>query len=66
MKTVRVDFYVVETLMPDLVGHDKKPSSFVVYLYLCGRLAKQRSRKVAASHQTMTQTAPTMGPNVIP
>ena len=53
MKTLRMDSFIVETLMPDLVGHDKKPSAFVVYLYLCGRLARERSRKVAASHQTI-------------
>ena len=29
-----LDPYVVETLMPDLVGHDRRPSAFLVYLYL--------------------------------
>ena len=29
-----VDAYVVDTLMPDLVGHDRRPSAFLVYLYL--------------------------------
>ena len=28
------DDYVVETLMPDLVAHDRSPSVFVVYLKL--------------------------------
>ena len=51
MKTLRFDSYVVETLMPDLVGHDKKPSAFVVYLYLWSRLALSRSRTVQVSHQ---------------
>lgn len=31
---VLVDAYIVETLMPDLVGHDRQPSAFLVYLYL--------------------------------
>lgn len=31
---VAIDSYVIETLMPDLVGHDRSPSSFLVYLYL--------------------------------
>jgi DNA-binding GntR family transcriptional regulator len=31
---VALDPYVVETLMPDLVGHDRRPSAFLVYLYL--------------------------------
>ncbi len=29
-----VDPYIVDTLMPDLVGHDRQPSAFLVYLYL--------------------------------
>ena len=32
--TIAVDRYVLETLMPDLVGHDRKPSAFLVYLFL--------------------------------
>lgn len=29
-----LDDYVVETLLPDLVGHDRAPSAFLVYLKL--------------------------------
>lgn len=29
-----LDRYVVDTLLPDLVGHDRAPSAFLVYLYL--------------------------------
>ncbi|MCA1857406.1 helix-turn-helix domain-containing protein [Massilia oculi] len=29
-----VDAYVFDVLMPDLVGHDRRPAAFVVYLYL--------------------------------
>ncbi len=53
MKVLRFDSYVVETLMPDLVGHDKKPSAFVVYLYLWSRSTLERSRRIQASHQTI-------------
>jgi hypothetical protein len=53
MKTLRIDFYVVDTLMGDLVGHDKKPSAFVVYLYLWSRAAPTRSKQVQVSHQTI-------------
>ncbi len=31
---MEIDRYVVETLMPDLVGHDRHPSAFLVYLFL--------------------------------
>src|SRR6478735_10370372 len=34
MSSVEVDAYVVDTLMADLVGHDRQPSAFLVYLYL--------------------------------
>jgi DNA-binding GntR family transcriptional regulator len=29
-----LDEYVVDVLMPDLVGHDRQPSAFLVYIYL--------------------------------
>ena len=29
-----LDRYVAEVLMPDLVGHDRKPSAFLVYLLI--------------------------------
>jgi DNA-binding GntR family transcriptional regulator len=29
-----LDAYIVDTLMSDLIGHDRQPSAFVVYLYL--------------------------------
>jgi hypothetical protein len=31
---LRLDRYVLDTLMADLVGHDRSPSSFLVYLAL--------------------------------
>jgi DNA-binding GntR family transcriptional regulator len=37
MPAVRVDAYVIDTLMPDLVGHDRRPSAFVIYLLLWRR-----------------------------
>jgi DNA-binding transcriptional ArsR family regulator len=33
------DDYIMETLMPDLIGHDRAPSAFILYLKLwhaCG------------------------------
>lgn len=48
MANVSVDAYVLDALMPDLVGHDRQPSAFVVYLFLWratggGRRALQAS-----------------------
>lgn|SRR5262245_9311644 len=32
--TIELDAYVLDTLMPDLVGHDRQPSALIVYLFL--------------------------------
>ncbi len=31
---VPVDAYVLDALMPDLVGHDRRPSAMLLFLYL--------------------------------
>jgi hypothetical protein len=48
MQQITVDRYVIDTLMPDLVGHDKRPSALLVYLFLWGQTAA-RGRTVTAS-----------------
>jgi hypothetical protein len=50
MLTVRIDRYVLDTLMPDLVLHDHQPSAFLVYLQLSYRARRARVRM---SHQSM-------------
>jgi hypothetical protein len=37
MATIALEPYIVDTLMPDLVGHDRRPSAFLVYLFLWRR-----------------------------
>ena len=32
--TLPLDPYIVDTLMADLVGHDRQPSAYLVYLWL--------------------------------
>jgi len=34
MHTIALDAYVLDTLMRDLVGHDRRPSAFLLYLHL--------------------------------
>ena len=41
-----IDPYLLEVLLPDLVGHDKRPSSFVLYLWLYA-MTKATGRKSA-------------------
>jgi hypothetical protein len=44
MKTVDLDPYVLDVLMRDLVGHDRSPSAFLVYLFLWQRTRDGESR----------------------
>jgi hypothetical protein len=46
---VRIDDYVVDVLMRDLVAHDKTPSAFFVYLFFWRRAGGNVRRTVAAS-----------------
>jgi transcription initiation factor IIE alpha subunit len=39
VETLELDAYVLDTLMADLVGHDRQPSAFLVYLHLWRRTA---------------------------
>ena len=41
-----LDDYLVETLLPDLIGHDRAPSAFLIYLKLW-HLAKHRTARTA-------------------
>ena len=47
--SVVIDRYVTDTLMRDLVGHDRSPSAFLVYLALWGRGAVGRRAPVRMS-----------------
>lgn len=54
MATMRIDPHVVDVLLPDLIGHDKRPSSFVLYLWLYA-MTKGVDRKSAFfSYQMLT------------
>ncbi len=51
IRTVAVDRYVVESLMPDLVGHDRRPAAYILYLALLGLGGGER--EVGASLQAL-------------
>ena len=51
--TLTLDAYIVDILLPDLVGHDRKPSAFVVYLYLAGAAKRTGRDRVSASLETI-------------
>jgi hypothetical protein len=51
--SVELDGYIVDVLMRDLVGHDKMPSAFLVYLFLTVQTEREMRRGVAASFATI-------------
>lgn len=51
--SVQVDEYVIDSLLPDLVGHDRAPSAFLVYLVLWRRTRAARGRAVAVSYREL-------------
>ena len=53
MERFNLDPYVVDVLMPDLVGHDRRPATFLVYLFLLRQSAKSRRDIVSVSLQTI-------------
>ena len=54
MRQLRVDAYVIDTLMPDLVLHDRQPSAFLVFLQLWCRAAGRRP-VVRVSHARLAE-----------
>jgi Crp-like helix-turn-helix domain len=52
MIQLTLDAHVIDCLLPDLVGHDRRLSSFIIYLYLY-RQASEANWSVRASHQSI-------------
>ena len=46
---LQIDDYILDTLMRDLIGHDRQPSAFIVYLHLW--------RETHAQHRPSAQIA---------
>ena len=52
---IQIDNYVTDTLMRDLVGHDKRPVSFLVYLWITAE-QQRRSAPVRISYQELAES----------
>jgi hypothetical protein len=52
---VSLDNYVVDVLMRDLVGHDRRPASFLIYLWLAAEQAR-REGAVQVSYQELAES----------
>ncbi len=54
---VSLDDYVFDVLMRDLVGHDRSPASFLVYVWL----AAEQQRRNSAVHLSYQELAEEIG-----
>jgi DNA-binding MarR family transcriptional regulator len=54
-ETIPVDDYVLDVLMRDVVGHDRQPAAYLVYLYLYGQAARAKWKPVAASLRSVAE-----------
>lgn len=52
---IPLDDYVVDTLMRDLVGHDHRPVSFLVYLWFFAE-QRRRNRPVEISYADLAES----------
>ncbi len=53
---ILLDDYVIESLMPDLVGHDHHPSAFLLYLALWRLTGAGEHETVASLRQLAEET----------
>jgi hypothetical protein len=42
-KQIPIDDYILDALLRDLTGHDRKPAAFLVYLWLTGEQSRRRA-----------------------
>ena len=54
-RDLRLDSYVTDVLMRDLIGHDRAPSAFVVYLWLWRQTHAQARSQIGASLQDIAR-----------
>jgi hypothetical protein len=53
MIQITLDAYLLDCLLPDLVGHDRRPASFIIYLYLYRQASVRDDWSVRLSHQSI-------------
>jgi DNA-binding GntR family transcriptional regulator len=52
-ETSSIDDYVLDVLMRDIVGHDRQPAAYLVYLHLYSRAARKKWKPIAASLRSL-------------
>jgi hypothetical protein len=51
---IKLDDYILDTLLRDLTGHDHKPAAFLVYLWLAGEQSRRKS-PITISYQALAE-----------
>jgi len=54
-ETIPIDDYVVDVLLRDIVGHDRQPAAYLVYLYLYGQAVRARWKAIPASLRDLAE-----------
>jgi len=52
---IEIDEYVIDVLLPDLVGHDRSSAAFLVYLVLWTGLYRSEQRSLPISLQQLAE-----------
>ncbi len=53
---ISLDDYVIDVLMRDLVGHDRRPVCFLVYVWLAAEAGAERRKEVEVSYREMAES----------
>ena len=56
MHHIAIDDYVLDVLLPDLAGHDRSPTAFLVYIVLWTKLYRSGDRSTAISLQQFVES----------
>jgi hypothetical protein len=51
-----LDDYVTDVLLRDLVGHDRRPVAFLVYLWLAAEQQRRKNAAVQISYQELAES----------
>jgi hypothetical protein len=51
----KLDPYITDVLMRDLVGHDRRPASFLIYIWFTGE-QQRRASAVSISYQELAES----------
>src|SRR4051795_6070845 len=54
-QTIPIDDYVLDVLMRDIVGHDRQPAAYLVYVWLYGPAVRGKWKPVEASLRTLAE-----------